>query len=108
MDQMYSALTQISEILLKLQKRLAESSVTDERSRLSMEQTLSNIRQQQPTFKYAVPLRNQKFSEVLSVNRYRLLNQSLMMNPEDVEKLTRLDSQLRPRMDGLYSIKSRR
>jgi hypothetical protein len=36
MDQMDSTLTQISESLLELQKRLAKSSVTDERNKLKV------------------------------------------------------------------------
>ena len=67
-----------------------------------MEQTQSNIRSPQPTSKYVIPPRNQKFSEVLSVNRYRLLNQSLLMSPEEGGNLTQLANQRRPSMYGSH------
>jgi hypothetical protein len=73
LDQMDSALSSIAEGLKEIQKRLTEGHPREEVSQMSIErprvepQPLSNP-------KFDILLRNPKFSEVLSVARYRLLN----------------------------------
>jgi hypothetical protein len=101
LDQMDSALSSIAEGLKEIQKRLTEGHPREEVSQMSIErprvepQPLSNP-------KFDILLRNPKFSEVLSVARYRLLNQSLTMSADEVGRLTQLANQLRPRMEGSH------
>ena len=89
LDKMDSALSSVSEGFKEIQKRLTEERPREEVSQTSMERTRVES-QPRSSPRFDILLRNPKFSEVLSVGRYRLLNQSLIMSADEVGSLTQL------------------
>jgi hypothetical protein len=54
-----------------------------------------------------IPVGNRRYAEVLAVQNYRLRDRAQGLRPEQVATLTNVANQIRPRLDGLFTVEIR-